>query len=63
MDMQKPKMKLSATDGNFKLIERAACILNAHGFKQEARQIHQEAKAGDYDLFTVLKLLNKYMEM
>jgi len=63
MDIKKPKMKLLAADGNFKLIERAACILNAHGLKAEAKQIHKEAKAEDYDLFTVLKLLNKYMEM
>jgi hypothetical protein len=65
MATTKPKMKLDSKkdlDG-YEMVKRAACILNAHGLKQEARNIHQEASVYGYDEYVALRLLKKYMDV
>lgn len=61
----KPKMKLDPKkdrDG-MSMVNRAACILNAHGLREQAKAIHQEAKTSNYDTFVVLRLLKKCMDV
>ena len=47
----------------YSLIERAACILNACGEKQSAKDIHQIATCRGYDYYFVLRILKQYMEI
>ena len=61
----KPKMRLDPEkdlDGH-SMIVRAASILHAHGFKQEAKMIHQEASVNGYEENAVFRILKKYVEI
>ena len=61
--MNKPKMELFETDDNYYLIQKASKILEAHGMKKEAKEIHQRASIRGYNINVVLKLLKKYMDI
>ena len=61
--MMKPIMNVDPekdVDG-YSMIRRAGSILNVHGMKQEAKEIHQRASIEGYEEYLVFQLLKEYM--
>jgi len=59
--MERPKINLANLkhgDGQ-EIIEHAVNLLNAYGFRKEAKEIHQKASVEGYDFYVCLQLLKE----